>query len=723
MLSLLVCSALLAAGAESPGPDVHRAYEEVRSQAGRSPDDQVRLALWCESHGLTAERLNHLALAVLADPKHATARGLMGLVAHDGRFLRPEAVAGKAKSDPTLAEYEARRQETPYAADGQWSLASWCDEHGLKDQARAHYTAVTRLDPAREAAWRRLGYRKHQGRWATDVQLAAARVEAEAQRAADRRWKPALEEFKAELARPDAARREVAERALGGVTDPRAVSSVLQVFGTAREGDQARAVRLLGQVDAPSASRALAGFALTGKSAEVRRAAAESLRKRDPREYAGVLIGLLRKPIKYEVRAVGGPGQPGTLFVEGERYNVRRRYSPPPPPADTGWGAGPGAIPGSDAGDVYATDGNGLPVVLRTYVPSAGTLSGGYIGPDGSYALFGSLANRVVRSDPTPAIFRQIARDPAHAAQYVASLHGQGGGNPGFQLASGLWQETLGPGVASGDPTRSNAIFLGQAVIETQKAALAAGRQLEEDAASIDRYNAGVDAVNRRAGDLLNDATGKSLPPDRDRWQRWLVDQLGYALLNNANTAKPTIVEEVALNAELPPVAGFHRPGGYLRVSCFAAGTTVQTLAGPRPIESIKVGDRVLTQSTATGALGYRPVLVIHRNPPSETYRVKLQGEAIVSSHFHRFWVAGRGWVMARDLKPGDPIRTLGGVSPVEAVDPDKVQLVFNLDVAEDADFFAGSAAALVHDNTLPDPRLAPFDAAPAAVASARRGE
>ena len=48
---------------------------------------------------------------------------------------------------------------------------------------------------------------------------------------------------------------------------------------------------------------------------------------------------------------------------------------------------------------------------------------------------------------------------------------------------------------------------------------------------------------------------------------------------------------------------------------------------------------------------------------------------------------------------------------PVEAVEADKVQLVFNLDVADDADFFAGNVGALVHDNTLPDPRLAPFDA------------
>ena len=62
----------------------------------------------------------------------------------------------------------------------------------------------------------------------------------------------------------------------------------------------------------------------------------------------------------------------------------------------------------------------------------------------------------------------------------------------------------------------------------------------------------------------------------------------------------------------------------------------------------------------------------------------------IVSSYFHRFWKAGSGWVMARDLKVGDPIRTLNGTVQVTAIEDGKVVPVFNLDVADDADFFVG---------------------------------
>src|SRR5207237_1025402 len=103
---------------------VRQAYQEQRAEAGRTPDDQVRLALWCESHGLAPERLKHLALAVLTDPTHATARGLMGLVAYQGRWQPPDAVAARIKADRKLAEvlaaYDGRREKMPDTADAHW---------------------------------------------------------------------------------------------------------------------------------------------------------------------------------------------------------------------------------------------------------------------------------------------------------------------------------------------------------------------------------------------------------------------------------------------------------------------------------------------------------------------------------------------------------------------------------------------------------------------------
>src|SRR3954453_12321316 len=121
MLSALLAGAvLLAADPESPlpaGPDDLASYRAASAKVGRDPDAHVKLALWCEARGLQAERLKHLAIAVLTDPKHATARGLLGLVAYRGRWERPDAVGEKVRADAelaaALAEYNALREAAP----------------------------------------------------------------------------------------------------------------------------------------------------------------------------------------------------------------------------------------------------------------------------------------------------------------------------------------------------------------------------------------------------------------------------------------------------------------------------------------------------------------------------------------------------------------------------------------------------------------------------------
>jgi len=148
------------------------------------------------------------------------------------------------------------------------------------------------------------------------------------------------------------------------------------------------------------------------------------------------------------------------------------------------------------------------------------------------------------------------------------------------------------------------------------------------------------------------------------------------------------------------------------RHSCFAAGTPVRTISGPRPIEALTVGDQVLTQDTETGLLSYQPILAAYHNPPNRTLDIRLSdGQAIVCTPIHRLWLAGRGWTMARDLKPGDAIRGLSGVAQVVASDSGATQPVFNLEVARGQSFFVGTPGVLAHDNSVIAPSSRPFDA------------
>jgi hypothetical protein len=110
--------------------------------------------------------------------------------------------------------------------------------------------------------------------------------------------------------------------------------------------------------------------------------------------------------------------------------------------------------------------------------------------------------------------------------------------------------------------------------------------------------------------------------------------------------------------------------------------------------------------------LTYEPILVVHHNAPGKTLRLVFDtGETLLPSIYHRFWRAGQGWAIARDLKAGDVIRTLGGRAQIETIAPGPVEPLYNLDVAGSRTFFVGIQGVLVHDNTLPAVRGTPFDA------------
>ncbi|MHB1556888.1 MAG: polymorphic toxin-type HINT domain-containing protein [Isosphaeraceae bacterium] len=712
--SLLFGLAIVAGqpGADASGeggdrPADRAAYQTVAAKAGPDAAGQVRLALWCEAHGMTAERMKHLALAVARDPSNALARGLLGLVNYEGKWERPEDVSRQAKDDPKqralMEEYFRRRARTADKAEDQWKLALWCDQKGLKSQAIAHFHAVIRLDPRKEGAWRHLGFKQVGGRWIKPELQAAARREAEEQTRANRHWRPQLERWRAGLASRDKGRQATAEAGLAGVTEPRAVPMVWAVFARNGVEGQKTAVRVLGQIDAPGSSRALALLAVSSKSVDVRGEAMRILRGRDPRDFAPLLVAMIHDPIKYHVQPVAGPGKAGVLTIKDGSTNRKRVYKPL---------SEPNVMLGPN--DRVSIDpATGLPVISRLL----GVEENPFVGP---LTLPQELAYMgVTRPGSGAQVAALLSKAGLPAAQsqklgHVMAANAASSYQMQLNELSMLGDYMFGAPMAVGvGRAETLEIPIGQMELDAQRSAQVARMQLAGDVQAIEAKNAQILQANRPVRQVLLQAVGIDKGDDRKAWTGWLVDLFGFALAaQQVPTNESTVIEQVPLSYQ-PQAAPVIEEGiGFYHHSCFGAGTPVRTLDGLRPIETLRAGDLVLTEDTHTGELKYEAVVVVYHNPPNSTLRIGLDGgESIVATGIHRLWKSGKGWTMARELKPGDTLRTLGGLARVESVDAEKKQPVYNLQVAEGESYFVGKAGVLAHDNSTINPVLEPFDA------------
>lgn len=92
---------------------------------------------------------------------------------------------------------------------------------------------------------------------------------------------------------------------------------------------------------------------------------------------------------------------------------------------------------------------------------------------------------------------------------------------------------------------------------------------------------------------------------------------------------------------------------------CLVAGTEVQTLTGPRPIESVKAGDHVATRE------GWCPVEwsgMTFESAPIWTAELS-NGRTLEGTPDHRVWTQNRGWVRLDSLRYGDILLPWGNTA------------------------------------------------------------
>ena len=212
--------------------------------------------------------------------------------------------------------------------------------------------------------------------------------------------------------------------------------------------------------------------------------------------------------------------------------------------------------------------------------------------------------------------------------------------------------------------------------------------------------------VNERISGVLTTVTGEAHQAPADWWQ-WWNDHNEVFQSGEKQTRITQQARQVSLVDQGSLIALQGAAGGLQTYDCLAAGTQVWTSRGPVAIETVAVGDLVLSQNVETGELAYKPVLRTTLRPESRLTKITVDGKELLASGGHPLWVAGEGWVKARDLASGMELHTPKGPATIDSVEAVAPQVTYNLVVADFNTYFVGESRVLNHDNTVATPTAA----------------
>ncbi len=142
---------------------------------------------------------------------------------------------------------------------------------------------------------------------------------------------------------------------------------------------------------------------------------------------------------------------------------------------------------------------------------------------------------------------------------------------------------------------------------------------------------------------------------------------------------------------------------------CFTAGTMVATENGLKPIETLKVGDRVLSKSDVTGETAYKAITATIPKHDRVIYRIEFaislpDGSERVTSfettEEHPWRANDNQWVETRNLDEGHIIQTAygQGARVLSVTNTAKLQATYNIEVADFHTYFIGEDRIWVHN-------------------------
>ncbi|MEH7475839.1 polymorphic toxin-type HINT domain-containing protein, partial [Priestia megaterium] len=133
---------------------------------------------------------------------------------------------------------------------------------------------------------------------------------------------------------------------------------------------------------------------------------------------------------------------------------------------------------------------------------------------------------------------------------------------------------------------------------------------------------------------------------------------------------------------------------------CFTINTKVKTENGEKPIQNIKIGDKVLAKDENTGKQAYKKVEWLFERKVSKIYEIHIDNETIQTTKEHPFWIVGEGWVKTKDLHDGDLLESDDG--KIFTIDKIVVKVkkatVYNFKVADYHSYYVSDLNIWTHN-------------------------
>lgn len=541
-----------------------------------------------------------------------------------------------------LQRYHAERGEAPLDVEGHRRMARWCASNKLPDQEKAHWHGVLEANPNDLETRQALGFRLVAGRWFAAEEINAAQLNAKDQIKSMKEWVVKIRDIVASLESKDTQKRLKGIQQLKAIKDPKAVKSLHFAATRTRADTALHLLNAIKRFQTKDACMALAFIAIHSPSTELGQEAASALRKFPKEMYVPALLDFMSTEKDLRRQLVTQPN--GDLVLQ--LLEVRELKS-----------------------HVETAQ---LDKVLKTN--------------NASELFFGTPLGFANRGAVAPVAFAGDSIVAASENQVAASV--------------------------------------------TQNEAT---RDVEAQQARLNQENETTRQIQRNVCTVLRIATGVKLDDQPNQWWNWWdLDQEiltvgNKEILKNYDRDFQSLVYSVdprnvrvfrsqdypeepsnpsppqpstggGLQNRIRPSLALINPSS--RRDCLVAGSMIQTANGLRPIESIQVGDRIVSQNIETGEISLKPVLQTTQRPPSITCNVILaNGEKIQATLGHHWWIVGKGWVKTKDLQPGMRIRTASNSIEITKVEDAKELTTYNFLVADHHSYFVGKEGLLSHDS------------------------